>query len=146
MKHDSFKYTADMVDCTLCTGYDDGCKHRICPWLAERFEADCVSYEEALLSIYKDYPSLLQRINRLVQSFPGTIVIPTHKERTEILQALENDQITDGAFAIISHGMLIAKYGLPALRITMKTKEDILNMYLEMNMERYGGEDCADPE
>lgn len=42
-----FTYSAEDVDCKLCTEYarKTGCRHEVCPFLAERIEAGVVSYE-----------------------------------------------------------------------------------------------------
>ena len=45
-----FTYSAEDVDCNLCTEYTRkiGCRHEVCPFLAERIEAGVVSYQSAI--------------------------------------------------------------------------------------------------
>ena len=51
----TFQYTAEDVDCKLCTMYAGkrrGCKANGCPWLVERIEAGVVGYEEAIMETF----------------------------------------------------------------------------------------------
>ena len=86
----TFRYLPEHVDCRLCTEYitGTGCTALGCPWLAERIEADVVSYKEVISETFADYHSLRRRLKMLIRLFPGTLWRDdAHRQRMESIKA-----------------------------------------------------------
>lgn len=82
-----FTYTAEDVDCRLCTEVvgRKGCRQDICPYLPERIEAGVISYGEALLSLIPSTSSIRNRLPGLIHSFPGSLwADQKHKTRMKV--------------------------------------------------------------
>lgn len=70
-----FTYTAEDVDCRLCTEHagKEKCPHRVCPYYSERIEAGVISYWEAVLSLFPASSKILMRLPGLFRNFPGSL-------------------------------------------------------------------------
>jgi len=86
-----YRYTADTINCKLCTDYKKNCERMPCPWFPERLEAKLVSYEEAIHSIYHSHPKLQGRAKELIESFDGTMLSPIHQKRMDGLEQRESN-------------------------------------------------------
>lgn len=75
------------MDCKLCTEYarKTGCRHEVCPFLAERIEAGVVSYQSAIKAMIPRRSILWNRLSVLLQNFPGYLwADSSHKTRMEL--------------------------------------------------------------
>ena len=82
-----FTYSAEDVDCNLCTEYTRkiGCRHEVCPFLAERIEAGVVSYQSAVKAMIPRRSILWNRLSALLQNYPGYLWADSHhKTRMEL--------------------------------------------------------------
>lgn len=82
-----FTYSAEDVDCKLCTEYarKTGCRHEVCPFLAERIEAGVVSYQSAVKAMIPRRSILWERLSVLLQNYPGYLWADgNHKTRMEL--------------------------------------------------------------
>ena len=83
----TFQYTAEDVDCKLCTMYAGkrrGCKANGCPWLAERIEAGVVGYEEAVMEAFPRSPHLDAKLHTVIRRFTGSLFLNAgHRQRME---------------------------------------------------------------
>ena len=82
-----FTYSAEDVDCNLCTEYTRkiGCRHEVCPFLAERIEAGVVSYQSAVKAMIPRRSILWNRLSALLQNYPGHLWADgNHKTRMEL--------------------------------------------------------------
>lgn len=82
-----FTYSAEDVDCKLCTEYARkiGCQHEVCPFLAERIEAGVVSYQSAVKALIPARSILWNRLSALLQNYPGYLWADSHhKARMEL--------------------------------------------------------------
>ena len=82
-----FTYSAEDVDCKLCTEYvrKTGCRHEVCPFLAERIEAGVVSYQSAIKAMIPARSILWKRLTILLQDYPGYLWGDSnHKTRMEL--------------------------------------------------------------
>ena len=86
----TFQYTAEDVDCKLCTMYAGkrkGCKTNGCPWLAERIEAGVVGYEEAIMETFPRSPHLDEKLHTVIRRFTGSLFLsPGHRQRMETMK------------------------------------------------------------
>ena len=81
-----FTYSAEDVNCRNCTEYAAklGCRHEVCPFLAERIEAGVVSYQSAVKAMISRRSILWNRLTGLLQSYPGSLWADSqHKARME---------------------------------------------------------------
>ncbi len=71
MRRRTYKFTAEDVDCNLCTEFSKktGCSAGTCICLPERIEAGVVSYDEALMSILPDDIGFPQRLPGLIRNY-----------------------------------------------------------------------------
>ncbi len=83
----TFQYTAEDKDCTLCAKYSGkrrGCTVKVCPWLAERIEAGVVGYAEAVRDTFPHDAHLDARLRTVVRRFTGSLFLsPSHEQRME---------------------------------------------------------------
>ncbi|MGM9603934.1 MAG: hypothetical protein ACI3XG_02600 [Faecousia sp.] len=82
-----YTYTAEDVDCKLCTEHvgRKGCRQEVCPYYAERIEAGVISYREAVLSLIPPTSSIRYRLPKLIHGFPGSLwADEKHKTRMEV--------------------------------------------------------------
>lgn len=82
-----FTYSAEDVDCKLCTEYarKTGCPHAVCPFLTERIEAGVVSYQSAVNALIPTNSSIRKRLPKLFQEYPGFLWADIqHKSRMEL--------------------------------------------------------------
>lgn len=80
----SFTYTAEDVDCKLCTEYEKkkGCRHEVCPYIAERIEAGVVTYQIAVTAMVPSTSSICKRLPKLFREYPGSLwADASHKTR-----------------------------------------------------------------
>ena len=86
----TFQYTAEDVDCKLCTMYAGkrrGCRAQSCPWLAERIEAGVVGYEEAIMETFPRSPHLDEKLHTVIRRFTGSLFLsPGHRQRMETMK------------------------------------------------------------
>ena len=86
----TFQYTAEDVDCKLCTQYGGkkrGCKAEGCPWLAERIEAGVVGYEEAVMETFPHDAHMDARLHTAIRRFSGSMFLNAeHRQRMEYLK------------------------------------------------------------
>lgn len=86
----TFQYTAEDVDCKLCTMYAGkrrGCKANGCPWLAERIEAGVVGYEEAVMETFPRSPHLDAKLHTVIRRFTGSLFLNAgHRQRMETMK------------------------------------------------------------
>ena len=64
-----FTYSAEDVDCKLCTEYarKTGCLHEVCPFLTERIEAGVVSYQSAVKAIANHEGAAISSVHESIE-------------------------------------------------------------------------------
>lgn len=71
-----FKYTSGDVKCEYCTEYCGKkirCRLSQCPWIAERVEAQDVTYAEAVRSVIPRFCVYGRRVERLIREYDGSL-------------------------------------------------------------------------
>ena len=85
------RYTAEDVDCKLCTEYPCGVPDGkgVCPWLAERIGAGAAGYGEAVRSGVSRPGWMDSRLEITIQRFSGSLFQDgEHRQRWEDMMAL----------------------------------------------------------
>ena len=83
-----FTYTADDVDCKYCTEHlpEGRCAQKKCPYIAERIEANAISYGDVLHSIVFPNKSVRKRLPHLIQNHQDSFWLDgSHMTRMKLL-------------------------------------------------------------